>query len=232
MRLKETRTRTLYRSYSSAWPAKDHVAGFTIVEIMVASAVFAVLLIIITIALLQVTRVYYKGITSNKTQEIARTVIEDISRTIQFSGGTVSAVNSSNGRSYFCVNNIRYTFVTGQKLDSGNHVIVKDESVGCPGPADWNDWASLSNPQELMAPGMRLAKLTVGPSDSSLLYPINIRVVAGDDDLLCSPSVAGDCTASTTSTSLGNNDIRCKDVRAGTQFCAVSELQTTVQKRI
>jgi prepilin-type N-terminal cleavage/methylation domain-containing protein len=65
-------------------------AGFTIVELMIATLVFAVVLILITVGVLTFTRSFFKGINQSRTQNAARTVIETISQGIQFSGGEVN----------------------------------------------------------------------------------------------------------------------------------------------
>lgn len=188
--------------------------GFTIIELMIATLVFATILILLSVGLIQITRIYYKGLTTSRTQGTARNIMDDITRGIQFSGGRVTPLADDHGTKYFCVNNDRYSFRLNQKLVDGvNHVLVKDTDSACAGAAN------LSSPPagatELMAPNMRLAKLEISVGTNQL-YSVTLRVVAGDNDLLdlTDPAKAF-----------------CRN-GSGSQFCAVSELQSTVEKRI
>src|SRR3990167_8074309 len=120
--------------------------GFTVIELMIATAVFAVVLLLCSVALLQIGKTYYKGITSTQTQNVARALIDDISQAIQFSGAQIKTTDPSlaaNTKSFFCVGNVRYTYQLGVKLvdppgPNGN-VITKDivGADACTVPAAW-----------------------------------------------------------------------------------------------
>lgn len=216
---------------------KSSENGFTIIELLIATLVFSAVLLLITYGIIQITRTYYKGITSTKTQQTTRAVIDEISQSIQFAGGTVSPSPSPvpGSSQVFCLNTKRYSYILGRKLiDESNHVLVTD-TPPCTGtsPAQDMNTTSLTNDsRELLAPNMRLSKLEVTEVDSSTgLWKVTVKVVYGEDDLLCSPSV-DDCLSNVPSTNLGNPDLICKTIRSGTQFCAVSELSTIVQKRL
>lgn len=228
--------------------------GFTIVELLIATVVFASVLILITVGVLSFTRAYFKGVNQSATQNTARLVIENVTQAIQFSGSEIfSPVSHSTtpaGPTFdftnpwsvgFCVGNQLYSYVLGWQLVDGtpdagmhqsNHVLMQSSPGNCGGlPA--NDVRAASPVgTELLSPHMRLAKLSVDPTSDPTVWRIAVRVVYGDDDVLCSPSVGGDCTDDNTSTSLSNGDLDCKQVRSGTQFCAVSELSTIVKRRI
>jgi prepilin-type N-terminal cleavage/methylation domain-containing protein len=231
-------------------PVDNQQAGFTIIELLIATTVFSVILLLCAVALIQISRVYYKGITTTKTQEAARGIIDDISRNIQFSGGTVTGITTNGGVSTFCVNTVRYTFKANTQVtdnspvpaqQQGYHALVKD-TCGTAAP-DLNASGLSGGAIELVPQKMRLAKLIVcepgdavsascpaPPAAGSNLYNISIRVVSGDNDLLCSPA-QGNCSSSV-ATDFTNTDIICKNFSAGMQFCAYSELTTSVQKRI
>jgi len=214
-----------------------HNQGFTIIELLVASLVFATILTLVSVGLLQVGKVYYKGVTTTRTQETTRDIMDTISRTIQFDGGTVTPITVDGGTnlSYFCINNDRYTFTLGKQLtddtspgpNQSNHVLVKD-SAPCGGSADFGALSPTAT--ELMATRMRLVKLQLNNLGGSL-YSVTVRVVSGDDDLLCSPGVPGDCNLTTPTTNLDKDDLTCKSITGG-QFCAPAQLQAAVQKRI
>ena len=69
--------------------------GFTIVELLISSLVFSLVLLTVTIGVIQITRVYYKGITESTAQNAARDALDTISQAIQFNGGEVSKTNPS-----------------------------------------------------------------------------------------------------------------------------------------
>jgi prepilin-type N-terminal cleavage/methylation domain-containing protein len=210
--------------------------GFTIVELMIATLVFSVLLVLITVGVIRFNQAYYKGVTQSNTQNVARTIVEDISQAIQFgtSGDSVAGTpGSTPGQSYyFCVGNLRYRYLLGDELSDNPgssqtyHALVVDSPSTCNG-ADINptsiNVSSLSG-SELVSPKMRLSKLSVQQvSGSSDLWSIDVRVAYGDDDLFFSPS--GDPSGAAAP------DATCSS-GAGSQFCAVSELSTIVQKRV
>jgi prepilin-type N-terminal cleavage/methylation domain-containing protein len=211
--------------------------GFTIVELMIATAVFAVLLIVITVGILQISRVYYKGLTESKTQDTARRITDIIAQSIQFSGSNVTTTDPDPvpGSVYaFCIGNEQFSYTTGYQVsdnpDPGRyqtyHGLVQRTVAGCTGSSDPQDVrAQPIDGRELLAPNMRLSKLNislVGPS----LYRIEVRVVYGDDDLLQSPSDPDGALAPT------RQDASCISAASGTQFCAVAELSTIVRKRV
>lgn len=186
---------------------KNNQKGFTIVELMIASAVFAMVLLLITVGIIQVGKLFYKGTTSADTQEVARSIMADITSVIQFGGSDSNLVMTGGGAKGFCFGNKLYSYVTDTQLTSDNHVLSqKDITTNC---ADAT--VAVNDGKELMSIGMRLGKLEVS-SLSSGLYEVSIVVINGDDDLI------------------DDDNISCKNER-GSQFCSVSELTTTVQRR-
>lgn len=205
--------------------------GFTLVELMIATVVFSVVLLIITVGILQISRVYIKGTTENATQNTARTIMDTISQSIQFGGGNVATTTGGaatpGSPKAFCVGSQRYTYALGYQVVDGtpngglsqtNHALASDSIANC----SQTTVQSLNGPtisgRELLAPNMRLSKFEVNQvSGSTNLYRVTIRIVYGDNDLLDDPTSA---------------NARCKGAVAGTQFCAMSELSTVVVKRV
>ena len=204
-------------------------AGFTIIELLVATLVFSVVLLLIAVGVLQFNHAYYGGITQTNTQNTARSILEAITQDIQFSGDQVtSPIGSAGSEQGICVGTDRFSYRLGWQLEDTapnaslhqqTHVLVKDSPGLCGGMNAQNFANPLTADSiELLQPHMRLSKLSVtkvaGTTD---LYTVDVRVVYGDDDLLTAP-VTGPNTA-------------CKLV-SGAQFCATSELSTVVQMRI
>jgi prepilin-type N-terminal cleavage/methylation domain-containing protein len=201
--------------------------GFTIVELMIATLVFSVVLILITVGVLTFTKSYYQGINQSNTQNAARTIIESVSQAIQFSGDAVTTpITSNNGSLGFCIGNQRYSYYLGGQLwDEGTpdaalhqvkHALVMDKSGSCAGLAAQDIQGATVAGEEMLQPRMRLSKLTV-ENLSGGLYKVTVRVVFGDDDLLNNPA---------------GPDANCKVSISGSQFCAQSELSTIVKRRI
>jgi len=226
--------------------------GFTIVELMVATVVFSVVLIVLTAGVIAITRTYSKGIVLNKTQTAARSILDSIAQTIEFNGGTidwppgVGGAEALQGRG--CVGNQAYDFRLGFQLldspsdpDQAAHGVVRTSGVaGCHHEAA----PDFGSGTELLSPHMRLASLNVKPVNvNDRLYEVDVTVAYGDYDLLCSPSLnghAGGCNDTDPSVTLQGNDIQQFVTRpdltchsgADTQFCAVSALRTVVQQRL
>lgn len=225
---------------------KSSANGFTVVELLIATMAFTVLLIILVSGVMQFTHQYYRGVIGSQTQNVARQLLNNVAQTIQFSpGGNGTAVanllklNSTTPvvppHIYgYCVGpSQRYSFQLGKEVSDSPkvHALISDSTSGCTtstyaldasnGNVLTNNDPNTGNPplqaKELLGAHMRLSKFDIGPAASIPgAYSITIRVVYGDDDLLNNPNGP---TAS------------CK-ATAGSQFCAAAEYSTVVQKRV
>lgn len=205
-------------------PAK----GFTVVELMIAIAIFGLVLLFVATAIMQVSRIYYRNITETKVQNTNRELVDSISRAIQFNGGTVTdtLIGAVGGPTVytFCIGNQQYSYKLGQQLVEGTagvnqsrRVLVVRTLSGC---TSSSTPPSMTNPaaagREILTPKMRIAKLEV-KSVGTDYYTIKSRIVYGDADLL------NNATADTAS---------CRNITSGTQFCAVSDITAAVAKRV
>src|SRR6266702_6725818 len=119
-------------------------AGFTVIELLIATAIFSLVLLLITVGIMQITRVYYKGITETNTQNTARAIVDDIAQAIQFGGpaNIQKTVGTTPGTSYaFCIGNQLYSYILGyQVVDAKSagaqayHGLVVSSAAGCGGP--------------------------------------------------------------------------------------------------
>lgn len=199
--------------------------GFTVIELLIATVVFGLVLLIVTIAVIQFNRVYYRGVTETTTQEVTRSIVDTIAQSIQFNGGAVTETPARVAGSVatFCVGNKQYTYRVGLQLTEGTlnadrtyHALVVRDLAGCTSSSPGAPMSTLvTSGQELLSPNMRLAKMVIHYEGSNL-YKISVRVVYGDVDLLNNP------TADTAA---------CKTTK-GSQFCAVSDITTVVTKRV
>lgn len=205
--------------------------GFTIVELLVALTVFSVVLVVVTAAIIQISRVYYKGVTETQVQGATRDIMDTISQGIQFGGGTITGTPTgvTPGGSYaFCLGNQQYSYRPGYQLvdntpgtNQTNHALVVNTAAACSGSPAQAMSGTVSG-REMLAPNMRVSNLVVKNVGGNL-YQVQIRVVYGDDDLLVSPSGNSNGAKAT--------DAACKG-QTGRQFCAVSELNTVVIRRV
>jgi hypothetical protein len=224
---------------------------------MIATSIFTVILLLATFALIQIGKIYSKGVNSAATQSTARSIVDQVSQAIQFSGSAVNspAQDATTKRYYFAAGSKCYSYAPGKQLDDtptgtdqSTNAFVRKDSDTCI-PPDAVDWiASPTNKfTELLGPSMRVTNFYIctpgdtscaapTPADSNL-YSIGIRLIYGDKDLICSPSIssgAGSCTSNDPidDTDLATKtDLICK-TGTGSQFCAISQISTTVQKRI
>jgi prepilin-type N-terminal cleavage/methylation domain-containing protein len=203
--------------------------GFTIIELMFATIVFSVILLLCIGAIVQVGRMYYKGISVQRTQEVTRTIMDDVSREVQFSGRSIIPIYSApSGGAPGCLSlgSKAYRFVLNTQLQaSGNFVLQKLSDTGsdtCPDPNDNSLWA---NALEMTSVGMRLTAFEVTPlivsGGTTAAWAVVVDVLYGDDDVLMDD--AGNPAPPYT---------QCRGNVIGTQFCARSQLQTTVIKRV
>lgn len=230
--------------------------GFTIVELMIATTVFSLVLVVLTVGVMEFTRSYYKGVTASSTQNAARTTIEDVTQGVQFSGlqvrpldpkgpdGTSDPRLESHG---FCVGSTRYSFLPGWQLkDTKNenafqntHVFVRDTPAG--GCYDNQERTaqdligSYQGGTELLGINMRVSKAQlVAVGGDPNLYRMTLRIVYGDADLLLSPSQnpGEQNNAANFNVNATRDDVTCRNATAGNQFCAVSQLSTVIQRRV
>lgn len=205
--------------------------GFTILELLIATSVFSVVLLLIMSALLQISRTYYKGIITTRTQEVARGVMTDISERIQFSGGEVTPEIGPTGNSTgFCVGNFRYSTLPLVQYRAGRHGLMVDNNGNSPcADVDAQNLETLDpttldpSSREFLQPGMRVLDLTVVDALNNL-YRISFTIAYGDDDLFVDRDNNG----------VFNNldaPYACASAQ-GSQFCAITSLTTTVQKRV
>ncbi|HVV25452.1 MAG TPA: prepilin-type N-terminal cleavage/methylation domain-containing protein [Candidatus Saccharimonadales bacterium] len=210
--------------------------GFTIIELMIATAVLSTIILLVTVLMINVSNLYYKGINQSRAQDNARSIVDDVASHLQLSdhspSGPVSQtypqhdVNATTIYAY-CIDNIRYSFATGIQMGSTvgdytlQHILWRDtisSGAGCV-PADLtqsNPSATTggSNGAELVAAKSRLSTFSINPVTSP--YVVTVGVAYGDDDLLNNPA---------------STNPLCKG-GTGDQFCATARLQVTVTKRL
>jgi prepilin-type N-terminal cleavage/methylation domain-containing protein len=211
--------------------------GFTIIELMIATSVFSIILLVALTGFLGIGRLFYKGMSVSTTQQAATDILTDITDGVQAAETISPRYDKASGVSYYCLGNIRYTYQIGHKVDStltnfsseAGTGLVRDTLPGgsdckppCPeapgicqvGETRWNQ------PTELLGDRMRLEVFSVQsiPSISPNYYNIKIVVFYGDDAELH----YDDPTDRSTVTCTGSSRTQ--------QFCAVAKYNTSIYK--
>lgn len=212
--------------------------GFTIIELLIATVVFSVILLVMAGAIIQIGRLYIKGTTNAKTQEAVRTVVNDISQSLQYGSSGVElrplAPNPGDTMA-LCIGTRQYNYVFGQQRSGSAHAVVaRTMPAGCQGAAIQDLSSSSVEGTELLGDGMRVSNIDVKETvGGSGVFNVKVRVVYGDIDLLCSINFSCSDTGNIGDDELWlARDLRCKNIRSGTQFCSAAELSTTVERRL
>lgn len=194
-------------------------AGFTIVELMIATTVLSVILLLVTVVMMGIGRLYYKGINQSRVQSNARSIASQMAQDVQLSSTIPSsgnAVVSGKAVKVICVGNVRYTYVVNNKIGTNGykHVLWRDTPAGsCTVGTAADITQPLTDGNELISANARLTKLNF-PAMVSGLQKIELGIAYGDDDQLTT-----------------TDPVHCVGGNA-TQFCATSDLSTTVVQRV
>lgn len=201
--------------------------GFTIIELMIASVVFSIILLVALAGFTSIGRLFYKGVTINQTQNITSQVLDDVVHNIQ-SAASVSTVQSGNGYTYYCIGGTRYTLNLKHVLDTsqpedysvgGNFALVRDKLPGataCAAPCATSSGCptgtiSFTKPVEMLGNRMRLMKLDVA-SVNGQLYNVSVVIAFGSDSAFSDVS--------------DPDKIACQGGEASQAFCSVNRLST------
>lgn len=214
--------------------------GFTIIEFMMATTVFSVILMGVTAAVLHMGTAYQHSLYTSATQAATRNLVDSVAQAVKFSAGDVNFVDGGNTDA-ICVGNRQFLFVPGRQLagptpaTATRYAVLTRQNVtgSCPVPDAVSGPVS-GQPNELLGKNMRLSKLRVDPAPGEpALHIVTARVLYGDDDLFCIDTATCDPSSNTVLTidQLQNDNVRCRST-SGSQFCAVSELSVSVYRRL
>lgn len=232
--------------------------GFTIIELMIATAVLSTMLILVTGVMVNIGNLYYKGINQARVQDNTRGIADEVSQYIRLSDQPpVGPYSGANGTQLYCVGAIRYAFVLGVQIGTVapgtsttyHHVLWRDIDPtpgSCPtdidpsnlslGKVDLSD-ANLANADpsgtELITNNSRLTDFSMTNASPSA---VSIGVAYGEDVLICNPAaVVGSCNdpdhPMPHQADYTGPNVLCKGGH-GDQFCSTARLDTTVVQRL
>jgi prepilin-type N-terminal cleavage/methylation domain-containing protein len=222
--------------------------GFTIVELMIALTILSTLLVISTMVLMQISRIYTKGVNMANLQNATRTVSADVTSALEFSGASpanciandaaalttcyTTKTNSGGTTVYtYCIGSTRYSYIIDRELGEDaithtvtNHVLWRDTmatSTGCPFidiTAPGTPGGSGSDGYEMAPTHTRLNRFYVNQNPADSGI-YEVQIwMAYGDNDLMTPA-----------DSQGNTN--CYGT-SGSQFCATSKSSTVVTRRL
>lgn len=185
--------------------------GFTIIELLIATVIFSLILLIISGAIIQFSRIYYKGVISSKTQETARSIVDEVSRAAQF--GTTLDSPSDNPddptSGAFCLGDKRFRYVLKQIRAGADRILIADTS---PASCEMSMVGTSDDDRELLGDEMQLLEFKVTGDSVTGRYDVTVTVAYGTDVDIATKT--------------------CPALNFGGQYCAVSTVKSTVTKRL
>lgn len=223
-------------------------SGFTIIELMISTVVFSLVLMSASVAIIQIGKKFSRGVTYTRTQEVARSTVEEISQSIQFTNESIKVPNypvdadtvgpeiepGSEDTFFFCVGPRRFTFAVDRKKSDTTDVDNKEKAH-----VFWVDLPA-SGCANAVSTGPASLDETNPSGDAAVnkgyeLLDDNMRITR----LSVSPYSNGSWRISL-SIAKGDDDLlfvrdgrtTCEGSIYGAEHCAVSEISVTVNKRV
>lgn len=190
--------------------------GFTIIELLIATMVFSVLLLLCMSGIVYVGRLYYKGVTSQAVQEVSRSSLDQIRADYELNSGTFKVLPSNGANDGFCIGQNLYSYELGRRITTNDgHALVVRTAPECLENSVIPDDVSGSNPawREMLGVGMQLQTLDIVEDNDHVGASISINVVLGEADLF-------------------DPDTGLCNTAPGSQYCANSSLSTYATRRI
>jgi len=213
--------------------------GFTIIELMIATAVFSLALLILAVALISINHQYFKGISEGNAQTASSNILSDVTSAVQFSNGNfIPAPSTSSKPGYYCIGNTEFYYTL--------------YSIDKPGPVQTNPFLEINKclqgaPTQinckktcsgLLGDNMQLLGFSISqPYSNVKLFEIKINIgFASNDKLFCSlVGSNSNCQHFKNSTQLANNIESHKQVfcvpNDPVEFCSIQNLSTYVSSR-
>lgn len=189
----------------------NNQAGFTIIELMIALAIMATLLTLSSFLLVQIGKLYSKGVNASTAQNASRSIIAEISNTLQFSGeepaecfparpsgpppytsdvtcAVKSVAKSGKTVHSYCIGTTRYSYIINSKQadsptgDESAHVLWQDKMTG-PGDCYPVD-ITVNNPTGCLSPTPPVSSTDCALGKGKELAPKSARLTRFSIDKL------------------------------------------------
>jgi len=152
--------------------------GFTIIELMIATSILAIIILIVTVLIINIGVIYDKGVNVSQLQDTNRSLSEQLVRQLQINNNNIQAgVDTTTEPSIpinvYCIGNTRYSFIynvtEGETINrlTIHHVLWEDSPAGgCSSTtaADLTQYSPSSNANgiDLLEPNTRLTSFCIG----------------------------------------------------------------------
>jgi prepilin-type N-terminal cleavage/methylation domain-containing protein len=185
--------------------------GFTLVELLIAMAVFSFMMMIVTAGFVQVVRIHQSGIASRATQQNARLILDAVSKQIRQSGtAIVTAGGTSQLTQLWLTNGSQLEYYVDPSGD-----LWAGTNVGSCGPPSDPDhlpgWSKLNDPTVAVTQFLATTTAPVHPGMGTVMLTLTLASKNNLD-------------------ALDSTKTRCLP-GAGSQFCAVTTLSSTASLR-
>ena len=203
-------------------------SGFTLVELIMAMAVFCFLLLAISLGFIQIIHLYQSGLASRDTQQTTRFGLETVVRDVRSADRVDSQTNTNDSSS-----DVLCTYGTGSTVASryyvsGSRQLVKSQFHPVIDPVNGNPICDASSATAvggtvvLSADGLSIANFTAevaGGAGKGQVQSVRLtlRVATKTNDLL------------TDTTGIGN--VNCSGGQVGSQYCSTTVITTSVEPR-
>lgn len=184
---------------------KREEAGFTLVELLVAMAIFSFMLLIVTAGFLQIVRIQQSGVASRTTQQNARLVMDGVVKDIRQAAQV--GVGGAGQLNYLCLSKgsqaLEYAVDGNGDLRVG--VVANPAAGTCPAPV-FAGWRTLNDSSVKLT---QFRATTTVPLKPSLGTASVVLTVVSRNNLNALDATQTHCTPG-----------------SGSQFCAVTTLSS------
>ena len=207
--------------------------GFTIIELMIATAIFAVIMLITTTAILGISKTYIQGLVDSQNQNTTRRIVSEISQDIQYnSPGTINIqnihnINYKNPNGWFCIGQDVYIVNLDHEItnSSGDYGLIRYSSSSCPkSQPEITSGLPLSGTynkgsvEELLTTDQQLSQFAIDENNG--YYTITATVAYGND-FMPNPVLTSD-----------GLKYQCNTSSYSLNFCSISSLTNSIEPSI
>ena len=224
--------------------------GFTIIELMIALSVLSVLLLMSTVLLIQIGKMYSKGVNMSNVQNSSRNIINDLSSALEFGGTSPMFGEASYAPTLptagdpvtvksICFDTRRYSYIVGEQLSTTPVYHPSDGSTPQTYHVLWQDTMQTNAncfPMDITRPDPGNPPSGVATVDKSGRELVPVRSRLSTLNLQENPGGSGIFTLDV-GVIYGDNDLLngtgtlCNN-DAGQEYCASSILDTVVTRRL
>src|SRR5437868_3678396 len=99
---------------------RDKQRGFTIVELMIATTVLSLILLLVSVVMIGVGNLFSKGVNQAKVQNSVRNIADDLSQQLKYSSGIVAGNPTAmpTQTEAFCIGTTRYSYIKTYEIGS------------------------------------------------------------------------------------------------------------------